>query len=135
MEKLTFEEIKTLLVELTVILDNVSDGEIQFVDGSVYITKNNQILLNLLTRRNVQESEQIQINELLSKLGNFELKEQFGGEGDGDRYYSVYHFQDHDIYVKLSSFYSSYDGVDYDDISYYNVEPVEVTKIEYLIKK
>ena len=49
------------------------------------------------------------------KLGLGEIKEveQFGGEGQGDTWYSVKYFKDHDVYLKVSGYYQSYDGTDF----------------------
>lgn len=36
-----------------------------------------------------------------------------GGSGQGSDYKRIYHFVDHDVYVEISGFYSSYEGVDF----------------------
>lgn len=40
---------------------------------------------------------------------------QYGGEGMGDTWYSVKYFPEHDVYIKVSGFYSSYNGTDFTD--------------------
>lgn len=41
--------------------------------------------------------------------------EQVGGEGEGDHWHSVKYFPDHDIYIKVTGFYQSYDGTEFYD--------------------
>jgi len=55
--------------------------------------------------------------ETLNKLalGKIEKVEHYGGEGEGETYYDVLHFVDHDIYIRIDGFYTSYDGVSYYD--------------------
>ena len=48
-----------------------------------------------------------------SALGPFEQVHQKGGEGQGDEYFVVVKFTDHDVLIRLDAFYSSYDGVDW----------------------
>lgn len=44
-----------------------------------------------------------------------------GGEGKGEDWERVYHFVDHNVYLSMQGFYSSYGGTDFD-----NYEPKEV---------
>lgn len=48
-------------------------------------------------------------------LGEIKEIEQYGGEGQGDTWYSIKHFVDHNIFIKVSGFYSSYNGTDFYD--------------------
>ena len=41
--------------------------------------------------------------------------EQYGGEGQGDTWYSVKYFPDHDVYIRVDGFYTSYNGTDFND--------------------
>lgn len=47
-------------------------------------------------------------------LGKVVEVEQEGGEGEGSNWYSVKHFVEHDIYIKVSGYYQSYNGTDFD---------------------
>jgi len=47
-------------------------------------------------------------------LGEIEEVEQHGGEGEGDSWYSVKYFKDHDVYIRISGYYQSYDGTTFD---------------------
>ena len=60
-----------------------------------------------------------EFNEILQSHGiNFEQKERFGGEGQGDDYYSVYHFftKTDECYIEFSGWYQSYNGAGCFDI-------------------
>jgi len=58
--------------------------------------------------------------------------DSFGGEGEGERFWSVYKFTkgNESVYVKFDGSYQSYNGSEYDE--FYFVEPKEVTRIEYV---
>ncbi len=47
-------------------------------------------------------------------LGKVKTADSYGGEGQGDDYWAVHHFVDHDVYIKISGWYASYDGADFD---------------------
>jgi hypothetical protein len=40
---------------------------------------------------------------------------QKGGSGMGDEWYSVKYFPEHDVYIRVDGFYSSYHGVNFDE--------------------
>jgi hypothetical protein len=46
-------------------------------------------------------------------LGEYEEVDQYGGEGQGDTWYSVKYFKQHDVYIRVDGYYQSYDGVDF----------------------
>jgi len=58
--------------------------------------------------------------------------DSFGGEGEGEMYWSVYKFTKgtEAVYVKFNGSYQSYNGSEYD--KFFFVEPKEVTRIEYV---
>jgi hypothetical protein len=60
-------------------------------------------------------------------LGSIEEVEQYGGEGQGDTWYSIKHFKDHGVYIKTDGFYSSYNGTDFDYGFGSEVKPVQKT--------
>jgi hypothetical protein len=43
-------------------------------------------------------------------LGEVTEVEQFGGEGQGDTWFSIKHFLKHDIYLKVNGYYQSHYG-------------------------
>lgn len=65
----------------------------------------------------------------LAKLGSFECVEHYGGEGQGDVSYSIYHFKDHDVYIHFDGWYTSHEGSEYSDC--FEVEPYQVTVTQY----
>jgi len=58
--------------------------------------------------------------------------DNYGGEGQGDEYWSVYEFTlgEDKIYVKFNGYYQSYNGSEYDE--YFFVEPKEKVVTEYV---
>jgi len=58
--------------------------------------------------------------------------DNYGGEGQGDEYWSVYEFTrgKDNVYVKFSGWYQSYNGSEYDE--YFFVEPKEKVVTEYV---
>lgn len=66
-----------------------------------------------------EEEEALSYSEqekvILQKLGLGEVEEvdHYGGEGQGDTWYSVKHFKDHDVYIRIDGYYSSYNGTDF----------------------
>ncbi len=48
-------------------------------------------------------------------VGEYTEIDQYGGEGKGEEWYSVKHFPQHDVYIKISGYYSSYEGTDFSD--------------------
>jgi hypothetical protein len=47
-------------------------------------------------------------------VGEYIEVDQQGGEGQGEHWHSVKYFPDHDIYIKVTGYYSSYDGTEID---------------------
>lgn len=67
----------------------------------------------------------------LENVGTWEEIEQVGGEGEGETWYSVKYFKDHDVYIRTDGFYSSYNGTDFDEGYGYEVKLVERTVTFY----
>jgi len=54
-------------------------------------------------------------DEWFEKVGiKWEEVEQYGGEGQGSTWYSVKYFPNHDVYIRVDGYYSSYNGTDFD---------------------
>lgn len=58
-------------------------------------------------------------------LGNVKEVDQHGGEGEGDSWWSVKHFIDHGVYIRIDGSYASYDGTSFDDGYGREVRPQE----------
>lgn len=76
-----------------------------------------------------QEKEKEWLDSL--GIGEIEEVEQYGGEGQGDTWYSVKYFKDHDVYIRTDGYYSSYNGTDFDEGYGYEVKPTEKTITVY----
>jgi hypothetical protein len=44
----------------------------------------------------------------------WEEVDSYGGEGQGETWYSVKYFRDYDVYIKVDGYYTSYNGVEFD---------------------
>ena len=67
-------------------------------------------------------------------FGPTEESDQQGGSGQGEDWWVVRYFKDHDVYVRLCGFYSSYNGVDFDGYDYEEVTPAQETRTIYINK-
>lgn len=47
-------------------------------------------------------------------IGEFDQVAQYGGEGQGDTWWSVKYFKDHDVYLKVVGYYASHNGTDFE---------------------
>lgn len=68
--------------------------------------------------------------EFKAAVGEYKQVESYGGEGQGERYFNIYKFEDHDIFVKENGFYTSFDGVEWDD-DFQEVRPTSKTVTIY----
>jgi hypothetical protein len=77
--------------------------------------------------KDLSKEDRTKVVEDAIGLGEIKEVEQYGGEGEGDRWWTVKHFVDHDVYIKTRGYYSSYNGTDF----YYGlgteVKPTEKT--------
>lgn len=66
---------------------------------------------------------------------NYKYEDSFGGEGQGDDYWSVYSFTDgtDKVYVKFNGWYASYNGSEYTE--WFFVEPKKVEVVQYFAIK
>lgn len=44
----------------------------------------------------------------------WEEVDSYGGEGQGETWYTVKYFRDHDVYIRVDGYYTSYNGVEFD---------------------
>ena len=68
---------------------------------------------------------------IVDNLGEVIRVYHYGGEGKGETYETVQYFKDHNVYIKLEGWYSSYDGVNFDDYDFEEVFPEEKTIVVY----
>lgn len=72
--------------------------------------------------------------EIAKDYGTFEVVEDYGGEGQGEEYYTVFSFTDlkgEKDYFRFEGYWESWDGVYYDDTELEKVVPKEVTVIKW----
>lgn len=70
-------------------------------------------------------SSEFTLEFLETLVGNVEEVNSIGGgEGEGDYVERVYHFKDHNVYIKITGFYSSYNGTDWGE-HFREVKPKE----------
>ena len=67
----------------------------------------------------------------LENIGKWKEVEQEGGEGQGDHWHSVKFFEDHNLYIETTGFYSSGNGTDFYNGYGTEVKPVEKTITVY----
>lgn len=100
--KLTFEEI---IEKLKKVCEDVDDfayfEDIPFVlkEGSAYEQEKFEYAGNTYYK--------------IEDIGLCKQVHQQGGEGEGDHWESVTYFPEHDVYIKVVGFYSSYNGTDF----------------------
>jgi len=72
-------------------------------------------------------------DEMEEIFGEYKEVDNYGGEGKGNTYYSIFYFPQHDVYLRIDGFYSSYEGVTYEDgwDSIRQVKPVQKTVTDY----
>lgn len=114
MNKLTFKEIKEIL-ESELFSEN-DCGPVRWMREDVFESAEDI-------------DEEGEFKDEFAKLGKIEMIEHFGGEGKGDDYYTVYYFEDHDVYISFDGWYASHHGSEYNDMS--EVRPKKVVKREW----
>lgn len=76
-------------------------------------------------------SYKVQEKEFMVSLGvgEWEKVAQHGGEGQGDEWYSIKYFKDHNVYLKCDGYYQSYNGTEFYDgwNDVYEVKPEQKT--------
>jgi len=72
---------------------------------------------------------------IIEVLGEVKEVDSYGGEDQGSDWYTVKHLVEHDVYIRIDAYYSSYEGADFVDSYYEEVFPTEVKRIEYLSLK
>ncbi len=141
--KLTFTELESIInsIELT----SFEMGPKYWLKGEVmdyhwfqtHVFDGKTIMTNYY-RNSIHKVEAFHtISEKLKSLGEFQAVDSHGGSGQGDRlglgqgdeYWRVYYFKDHDIYIEFFGWYNSYSGVEFE--SMYQVRPKTVELIKY----
>lgn len=123
MNKLTFEEIKSIINSN--LFDEHDHDPLHWMHEDVYFTVDELIENDGKYGQTFTK----EFKDEFAKLGKFDCIEHFGGEGRGDDYWTVYYFEDHDVYISFDGWYASHHGSEYNDMS--EVRPKEVVKREW----
>lgn len=69
----------------------------------------------------------------VEEIGECQEVDQYGGEGKGEDWWSIKYFPDHDVYIKVNGFYTSYNGTDFYDgwDNCHEVKPKEKLVVVY----
>jgi hypothetical protein len=111
MNKLTFKEIREIL-ESQLFADHDYEPCRWFYDDVYYQVDT--------------IAEYGEFKKTFQTLGSFKCVEIIAGEGKGDDYYRIFHFVDHDVYIKFKGRYSKFfGGAEYEEM--FEVKPEEVT--------
>lgn len=116
MNKLTFDDIR-LIINSNLFDENDCDPEKwMYEDVPTSIDE-------------LDDDSPIDLKADYEKLGKIEMVKHRGGEGEGDSYYSVYHFIDHDVYIQFDGWWVSHAGAEYNEM--FEVWPEQVTITQY----
>lgn len=74
-----------------------------------------------------EDKEKVKLFTLI--MEGAEVVRQYGGEGEGDTYYTVYHFPHLDLYVQFHGWYASHIGSEFEEM--FEVKPEQVTVTQY----
>lgn len=100
-------------------------------------------LSSLLEELDISKDEFYWINystsdqeRLFQELGKFKcvFDERAIGDGDYDSWTKVFFFEDHSVHIAQDASYDSWNGADASGSDFVEVEPQEVTRIEYVRK-
>lgn len=61
----------------------------------------------------------------IEEFGKYSIVASKGGADEGSEFWIVYYFDEHDVFIKVDGYYTSYDGVS--EIEAFEVFPKEVT--------
>lgn len=74
--------------------------------------------------------EDIEDKEIAALFEGQTMVDHHGGEGQGDDYYTVWHFPAADIYINFQGWYASGNGSEYEEMQH--VMPTQVMRTEYV---
>jgi hypothetical protein len=87
------------------------------------------------SRGKYETAEEVEFLDKCQELNlTFEHEDCFGGEGQGDDYWSVYSFSSGDskVFVKFQGWYQSYTGSEYREWFFVEPKQVQVTQYEQI---
>lgn len=92
---------------------------------------NSEVCESIKDNRYVNDETRTFLSDLVNKQISWKREDNYGGEGMGDDYWSVYSFSkdDQKVYIKFDGYYQSYNGAEFDE--FYQVEPKQVTVTQF----
>lgn len=63
------------------------------------------------------------------------MVEHYGGEGQGETFYTVWYFPGPDIYINFFGYYASYNGADYEGMEHVEPKEVKITQYHAYVEK
>ena len=107
-------------------------NSLQLIEKIEYLNVNPDRLENFDDNKNwLDDDEKKEYDELIAAVGPFEQVHSVGGtEGGGEYAERVYFFKDHNIYLKITGYYMSYDGTTWNE-DFKAVNPQEKTITVY----
>jgi len=126
-EKKTFQELLSMLIDVYV------DVEQFAYETSYGIRIPNDFQPELNDSNDWRKSDERSHNYIMYMFGTVICVAEHGGEGKGEDWWKVFHFIDHDVYIKVQGFYQSYSGTEFYDgwDSCTEVKPQEVVVTVY----
>lgn len=73
--------------------------------------------------------EEIEDKKLAALFEDSKSVHHYGGEGQGEDYYTIWHFPNPDVYIKFYGWYASHSGSEYEGMEH--VEPKQVMVTQY----
>lgn len=133
-KKLTFAEIKEILMRLFEEHEDYGDGLIAFAEeGLDYVQVPEDF--EPLPEDTTWEEVEVRMKKYVSQfgLGACEFKASHGGMDQGSDWWKIWYFPKHDVYVKAKGWYQSHHGVEFYDgwDGVFEVHPAEETIIVY----
>jgi len=116
MEKLNYQQIAALIDEMAG--NDIDISEEQWMHTNVPLSIDR-----------LDDFDPARLKEIYTLFGKIELVDQHGGEGEGDSYWTIYHFVDHDVYIQFDGWYASYVGAEFNEK--FEVRPEQVMVTQY----
>lgn len=133
-KKLTAQEIINIFVENDINIEDFAWSE----ESSILWTDKNKLqwqsisYSDAILRDQLRKEFDKKAEAIFELLPKWKEVAKYGGEGMGNTWYSIKHFPDHDVYLKVTGYHQSHYGTDIDGWdSVKEVKPEEKTITVY----
>jgi hypothetical protein len=94
----------------------VTPVKVETIDYQPIQTMSYKEIIIELKQQNVSVEEfALEYVDDIPEIGPWEKIHKYGGEGKGETWFVVYYFERHDVYIRIDGYYSSYDGVSFNN--------------------